>query len=120
MSQQSLQDKVNAELDQSVAQLDDLTLAKIKAARLNALGNANKPSFWRSISRVLSPKQGALALCFSLLMVLVFVAPFSEQTELTLEPELALMAAMNPVLAEEPEMLSELEFLAWLEQEQLL
>ena len=116
MSQQSLQDQVNAELDQSVAQLDDLTLAKIKAARLSALEQGSKPRFWSAIS----PKQGALALCFSLLMVVVLVDPFNNGDELTLDPELALMAAMNPVLAEEPEMLSELEFLAWLEQEQLL
>ena len=113
MSEQKLQNKVNAELNQSVAQLDELTLAKIKAARLTALEQANKLTWWQKLGF----KQGALATSFSLLLVAVLVAPISGNKE---TDELALMAAMNPVLAEEPEMLSDLAFLAWLEQEQLL
>lgn len=108
-----LQQKVNAELDKSIDQLDELTLAKIKAARLTALEQANRKSWWQKLSLT----QGLVATSFSIFLVAVLIIPLKTNQD---NDDLALMAAMNPVLAEEPEMLSDLEFLAWLEQEQLL
>lgn len=113
MSEQQLQNKVNAELNESVEQLDELTLAKIKAARLSAIERAQNKAWWQKISL----SQGVVAMSFSLFLVAVLIIPLKTDQD---NGDLALMAAMNPVLAEEPEMLSDLEFLAWLEQEQLL
>lgn len=113
MSEQQLQNKVNAELNESVEQLDGLTLAKIKAARLNALEQAKSKGWWQKLTLT----HGVVATSFSLLLVTILIIPLKTDQD---NDDLALMAAMNPVLAEEPEMLSDLEFLAWLEQEQLL
>lgn len=111
--QESLQQKVNAELDKSVDQLDELTLAKIQAARLTALTKAKEKPWWQKVSLT----QGAVATSFSVILVALLIIPLKTDQD---NDDLALMAAMNPVLAEAPEMLSDLEFLAWLEQEQLL
>lgn len=113
MSEQQLHNKVNADLDESVANLDELTLAKIKSARLTALEQAQSKLWWQKISL----KQGLLATSMSLCLVALLIVPSGQEPQ---DNELALMAAMNPVLTEEPEMLSDLEFLAWLDQEQLL
>ena len=111
--QTTLQNKVNAELDNSTQELDALTLAKITAVRKKALEQKPNKAWWKNISL----SQGVLATSFSLFAVALLV----QQLSLT-EPndDLALLAMMNPVLAEEPEMLSDLEFLTWLEHEQLL
>lgn len=111
--QESLQQKVNAELDKSVDQLDELTLAKIQAARLTALAKAKEKPWWQKTSLT----QGVVATSFSVILVALLIIPLKTDQD---NDDLALMAAMNPVLAEAPEMLSDLEFLAWLEQEQLL
>ena len=113
MSEQQLQSKVNAELDNSVANLDELTLAKIKSARLRALEQGQNRYWWQKLSL----RQGVVATSFSLFVVALLLVPLTTSQQ---DDELALLAAMNPVLTEEPEMLSDLEFLAWLEQEQLL
>lgn len=113
MSEQQLQNKVNTELDNSVANLDELTLAKIKSARLKALEQGQNKYWWQKVSLT----QGMVATSFSLFLAALILVPLTTNQQ---NDELALMAAMNPVLTEEPEMLSDLEFLAWLEQEQLL
>lgn len=113
MSERQLQNRVNAELDKSVESLNELTLAKIKSARLKVIEQAQNKHWWQKITI----KSGVLATAMSVCLVALLVMPSGEHQQ---DAELALMAAMNPVLAEEPEMLSDLEFLAWLEQEQLL
>ena len=107
------QERVNRALDDSVEQLDELTTAKIKAARIKALERVNQVPWWRKITL----GQGAFATAFSLVLAALLIIPLKSNQD---NDDLALMAAMNPVLAEAPEMLSDLEFLAWLEQEQLL
>ena len=113
MSELQLQSRVNADLDKSVDSLDELTLAKIKSARFKAIEQALSKHWWQKVS----VKSRVLATAMSVSLVVLLVMPSGKDQQ---HSELALMAAMNPVLAEEPEMLSDLEFLAWLEQEQLL
>lgn len=113
IEQDKLQGRVNTELDQSMENIDELTKAKLQAARLHALEQAKSKPWWQKISL----QQGVVATSFSLLAVALLVQQQFPQQQ---DDELALMAMMEPVLSEEPDMLSDLEFLLWLEQEQLL
>ena len=113
-SEKELQRRVNQALDRELENLDELTAAKLKRARLNALAHrpAQKP-WWQSFGL----PQGLAASGVSLALVFALVKPFTPADAGLSPTELQLMAVMNPVLSEEPEMLQELEFIAWLEQE---
>ena len=111
-----IQQKVNQALDAEVAQMDELTLAKLKAARLKAIELGQSQPWWRKFSL----SQGVMATSFSLFMVFILVNPLQQSPSLSAVSELQLMAAMNPVLSEDTEMLEQLEFVAWLEQEAIL
>ena len=113
IDQDKLQGRVNAELDESVTSLDELTKAKLQAARNIALAKAQQKPWWQKLNL----QQGLVATSFSLLAVALIV---QQQMPEQGADEQALMAMLEPTLQEEPEMLSELEFLVWLEQEQLL
>lgn len=113
IEQDKLQGRVNAELDHSIESINELTKAKLQAARLQALEQAKSKPWWQKISL----QQGVVATSFSLLAVALLVQQQFPQQQ---HDELALMAMMEPVLSEEPDMLSDLDFLLWLEQEQLL
>lgn len=111
-------------LDNKVANLDELTKAKLSAARLNALAKSGKQSFglvswFKQMTQNLGVT-GSLATSFSVLAI-VFVMVKSPSNESMsgnqLDEELALMAMMTPELTEDPDMLEQLEFIAWLEQE---
>jgi len=115
-TEQHVQQRVNHALNDDIAQLDELTLAKLKAARVKALEQQKALPWWRN----LNVSQGVLATSFSLFMVFVLVKPLQQSPDVTAVSELQLMAAMNPVLSEDTEMLEQLEFVAWLEQEAIL
>lgn len=110
-TEQQLQQQVNAELETSLQQLDELTLSKIKAARLKALAQQPKSPWWSSL---LAKQAGAAVFCSALVAAVVL----QPETKVELDSELALLAAMNPVLSEDPEILQDLDFLLWLEQQQ--
>ena len=115
-TQQQVQQRVNQALDAELAQMDELTLSKIKAARLKALELGQHKPWWRKFSF----SQGIVATSFSLFMVFILVKPMQPSSTITAVTERQLMAAMNPVLSEDTEMLEQLEFVAWLEQEAFL
>ena len=113
---EQVQKHVNQALDQQIENMDSFTEARIKAARLNALA-AKPSSWWRNISL----PQGIAASALSVFVVALVLNPFESADQGVLElSESQLMAAMNPVLTEDPEMLEQLEFMAWLEQEAIL
>lgn len=113
--QSDLTQRVSQSLDNDIAQIDELTLAKLKSARLNALekGKVNNQS-WPS--RLLSG-QGMMASAAAILIVVLAVNRNSP--ELSGQSDL-MTAFMNPVLQEDPDMLAELEFVTWLEMERLV
>lgn len=97
---------INKALDEQDEQLDELTLAKLKAARLQALAQQKQSK---------SPVSWMLAGAFSVALVAVI------WVKQPVTPEaLSPLAALDTVMTEETEMLEQLEFLAWLEQEELL
>ena len=104
-------------LDQQVEQLDDLTLARLKAARLKALAQLeqSKPSILQRFFGEQMMVKGALATSFSVVAVLVMLNLNSGDK---INQQDVLMAMMNPVLSEDPDMLEQLEFLAWLEEQE--
>lgn len=114
VQQQKVGQQVAEILDAEVNEFDDFTLARLKAARLNAL-EQGKSSGLLGRSNWLS--RGALA--GVLTVGFVALLQVSSPKSVTPASELALMAAMNPVLDEELELLEDLEFVAWLEQENL-
>lgn len=111
-------------LDEKVENLNELTKAKLSAARKNALAKQQAPKEslidWLKKTTGSLGVTGSLATSFSVLAI-VFVMlknPSSiEPLESSINEQQVLMAMMNPVLAEDPEMLDQLEFIAWLEQE---
>ncbi len=114
--QAELQAQVNQALDKDIANLDGFTEARIQAARLNALANANQ-HWWQKLTL----PQGLAASALSVAAVVAIVNPLqSENPANGIISEEQLMASLNPVLVEDPEMLEQLEFVAWLEQEAVL
>ena len=111
------QRRVNEALDRDVAQLDEWTLAKLKAARLNAMAQAATP---RSKWRPLSWPQGMMASGVGLALVMMAVVNLNPESSPAGISEQQLLAAMNPVLSEDMDLLEQLEFVAWLEQENLV
>ena len=114
--EQRVQTRVTQALNDELLPLDELTQAKLTAARLNALAQAKQKPWWRRLSL----SQGVLATSFSLFMVFVLVQPTGGKRADFESTEMQLLAAMNPILSEDVEMLEQLEFVAWLEQESLL
>jgi len=114
--EKQVQQRVNRALDDELLDLDPLTQAKLQVARLNALEQTKKTAWWQRINL----SQGVLATSFSLFMVFILVKPFGGEKTMPGISEAQLLAAMNPVLSEDVEMLEQLEFVAWLEQESML
>lgn len=111
-----VQQHINQALDQQIENMDSFTEARIKAARLNALA-AKPTSWWQKVTL----PQGLAASALSVAVVTVALNPFQSDQQGTMQlSESQLMAAMNPILTEDPEMLEQLEFMAWLEQEAIL
>lgn len=112
-----VQQQVNAALEQQVNDLDELTLAKLKSARLQAMQQM-KPSWSQRINQLMTAPLGLGGACAVILVVMVSIN-WQTQPELNISAD-ELAAYMNPVLTEDPDMLTDLEFFAWLEDEQLL
>lgn len=114
--------KINAALDEELEQIDYVTKMKLSSSRQKAAAAYNKAhqkGVGIGVKSFFSKWQGtAAAGVFSLALLAVFI-PATNDT-LQSSDDMLMLAMFNPVLEEEPEMLEQLEFIAWLEQETLL
>lgn len=115
---ESNQVSVEQALDAQLGNLDELTRAKLTAARLNALEQSQSQSGWQKLLNMSWASKGIMASAFSVTFaVVLWLAPIGQNA---VDEELLFQVMQNPVLTEDPEMLEQLEFIAWLEQEALI
>lgn len=105
---------VSDALDAELGSIDELTQAKLQAVRLKALEQQSKAKWWQLSWQ----NKGLMASAFS--VTLAVVVWFSPSQVDDLNQELLMQVMQNPELTEDPDMLEQLEFLAWLEQEALV
>lgn len=123
LSEQRLFERVNEALNQELNDVEPLTQAKITAARLQALSSVERhseTSVWRGFFD--KPKAVAFGAALSAVFSVVLISTVLPETEQTLEiyEQTALEALFIPELEEDPQMLDQLEFIAWLQQDAVL
>ena len=114
-----IESQAKASLDKSVEQLDDNIENKLAQIRLNALNTRPKTQV---VSGLLFERK-VLVSAFSVVVLVFLFAADSLNTEVNTEvnPTLAPLLTQNELtqheLAEDPELLEDLEFIYWLSQE---
>lgn len=110
-----IESQAKASLDKSVEQLDENIESKLAQIRLNALSSQTKSQL---ISGWVFERKSLVSAFSVVALVFLFAADFiSTEVSTTAEPLLTQNELTQNELAEDPELLDDLEFIYWLSQE---
>ena len=111
-SEQDIKDRISRALDEKATEIDAASLSKLRQARASAIAHAERKPFWSNTWFLLPAGALATAASLALTLTLWLQAP---QEQLPLPPgltDLELLAS-----GDELELIEELEFYRWLENE---